>query len=195
MDRSRDRSACDAAPSRGSVLALVVLALNVTNGQVPIETFEVASVKATDPSYVGPSANSGGATTSDPERVVYKAVFLRQLLLEAYDMQAYQVIGPAWMGSQRYDIVAKVPAGTTKEQYRLMLQALLRERLALSLHREPREKTVFELSVAQGMPKLRIDHSPPHSKHTGRPTDCAHLGDLRCFFTSAQTRFSILTRQ
>ena len=38
-----------------------------------------------------------------------------------------------------YDVVATIPAGSTKEQVLLMWQRLLTERLQLKFHRETRE--------------------------------------------------------
>jgi uncharacterized protein (TIGR03435 family) len=143
-------------PRRGG-LAFAILTSILTSGGTFAQTFEVASVKVTDPKYVGPYRISGGPGSSDPERVVYRAIFLNQLVREAYDVQLYQVIGPSWMSSQRYDIVAKVPAGATREEYRLMLQALLRDRLALSVQREQRKKTVFELIVARRSNNLKVE--------------------------------------
>ncbi len=159
------------------LVPLALLAWNVTDARASAQTFEVASMKATDPSYVGPVVTNGGPGTRDPERVVYKATFLSLLLLEAYDVKRYQVIGPGWMHVQRYDIEAKVPAGTTQEEYRLMLRSLLKERLALSVHWERREKTVFELVAGKAPPKLRVDHNSDHSifnipSAAGRRAEC-----------------------
>ncbi len=48
-----------------------------------------------------------------------------------YGLPFHQVLGPPWIDSERYDIVAKVPAGATKEQVNVMLQN--QEQLGLRL--------------------------------------------------------------
>src|SRR5712691_10581033 len=83
-------------------------------------TFEVASVKTSPPVpptggvYFGPAR--GGPGTPDPGQITWSYPTLKTLLMTAYDVKAYQLSGPAWLDTERYDIVAKVPAGATKEQ-------------------------------------------------------------------------------
>ena len=64
---------------------------------------------------------------------------LAELIPIAYNVKPFQVAGPDWMSSQRFDILARMPEGTTKEQVPEMLQALLAERFQLKIHRENRE--------------------------------------------------------
>jgi uncharacterized protein (TIGR03435 family) len=56
--------------------------------------------------------------------------------MTAYDLKTYQVVGPAWMDTERYDVVVKVPAGTTKDQVNTMWQNLLAERFAVKIHHD-----------------------------------------------------------
>jgi uncharacterized protein (TIGR03435 family) len=62
--------------------------------------------------------------------------------------------------NDRFDIVANVPAGATKEQVPLMLQALLEERFGLRIHREKRDVSGFELAVAKGGLKMKTAEAP-----------------------------------
>jgi uncharacterized protein (TIGR03435 family) len=66
------------------------------------------------------------------------------------------------MGPNLYVIDATMPPGTTKEQYRAMLQNLLAERFHLAVHHETRNFPGYELAVAKGGPKLK--ESTPDSK-------------------------------
>jgi len=43
----------------------------------------------------------------------------------AYRIKDYQVSGPDWLAGARFDIVAKLPEGATRDQAPEMLQALL----------------------------------------------------------------------
>lgn len=57
------------------------------------------------------------------------------------------------MTAQKFDIVAKMSDGSSKAQIPEMLQALLAERFALSIHRESRELAVYALVAVQNGPK------------------------------------------
>jgi uncharacterized protein (TIGR03435 family) len=122
-------------------------------------TFEVASVKPSAPIrqgdrvYFGPPR--GGPGTPGPGQITWSYATLKALLTAAYDTKAYQVSGPAWLDTERYDIAVKVPAGATKEQVNAMWQNLLAERFGLKLHHESTEFPVEELVVAKGGPKLK----------------------------------------
>jgi uncharacterized protein (TIGR03435 family) len=98
---------------------------------------------------------TGGPGTSDPGRIHYPAVTLEFLLMNAWAVNNYQIDGPAWMKSERFDIDATMPAGTTREQLRGMLQNLLSERLKLAMHRETRDLPGYSLVVAKGAPKFK----------------------------------------
>ena len=58
-------------------------------------------------------------------------------------------------GGARFEISAKVPPDTTKEQFRVMLQNLLAERFRLVIHREKKEMQVYNLLVAKGGLKVK----------------------------------------
>ena len=94
---------------------LLCLASVFAFGQTPDSpTFEVASVKRTPPPepnarvFFGPPR--GGPGTSNPGQITWSNAALIGVLLIAYDVQIYQVTAPDWMNTERYDIVAKVPA-------------------------------------------------------------------------------------
>ena len=59
------------------------------------------------------------------------------------------------MKTERFDILAKMPEGATKEQVPEMLQSLLAERFGLTFHKEMREQPVYAPVVAKGGPKLK----------------------------------------
>jgi uncharacterized protein (TIGR03435 family) len=98
---------------------------------------------------------SGGPGTKDPSRFTCENFDLAALIEMAYDIPYYLLSAPGWTADKRFDIVAKVPEGTTKEQFRLMQQRLLIERFKLVVHRETKEIPVIELVVAKGGPKLK----------------------------------------
>jgi uncharacterized protein (TIGR03435 family) len=62
--------------------------------------------------------------------------------------------GPQWLDDP-YEIEAKAEKPVPARELKLMLQALLLDRLKLALHHETREVTVFDLVVAKGGAKLQ----------------------------------------
>ncbi len=115
--------------------------------------FEVSSVKPAAPDQKGP-VTRGGPGTGDPGQATFTGVTLSSVLMTAYDVKAYQIQGPGWLGAEKYDIVAKVPAGTSKEQFHLMLQNLLTERFRMTLHHESKQFQGFELTIGKNGSKL-----------------------------------------
>ena len=122
-------------------------------------TFEAASVRPSAPVpptggvYFGPAR--GGPGTPDPGQITWSYVSMKAMLLTAYDVKNYQISGPAWLDTERYDIVAKVPPGATVEQARVMWQNLLAERFGLTVRHQPKEFQVQELVIAKGGPRLK----------------------------------------
>jgi uncharacterized protein (TIGR03435 family) len=114
--------------------------------------FEVASVKA---------AQQGGRplVKSDPAQWSCLNCSLEALLTQAYAVFEYQIDGPAWMKTTRFDVAAKLPAGGARD-FRQMLQALLTERFKMKTHRESREMPVYELVIGKGGPKLEEVATP-----------------------------------
>jgi len=92
---------------------------------------------------------------------VIRNIALRRLILIAYGIQDYQLWGdPSWIRSEHYDIQAKADGNTSVQQLEgAMLQALLKERFKLTLHRETRELPVYALTVGKGAAKLH------HTEH------------------------------
>jgi uncharacterized protein (TIGR03435 family) len=139
----------------------------IANGQ---PAFEVASIK----SATGGRGNfmRGGPGTNDPALYRCERCELRVLLMQAYNVNNFQLLRPSWMETAVFDVIAKVPEGTTKEQYRLMLQNLLAERFKLSLHRDKKEAQMYDLVVAKGGPKLKESaegRSQEDAVPSGRP--------------------------
>ena len=117
--------------------------------------FEAASVKASSPPPFDHSFCRGGPGSSDPGLFRCENFSLANLVNWAYELGANRLSAPDWMNSTSFDISAKVPKGTTKEQLCLMLQNLLADRFKLATHHETRESPEYRLVVANGGPKLK----------------------------------------
>jgi uncharacterized protein (TIGR03435 family) len=142
-----------------AISVLAALACGILCGQ----SFEVASIKPSPPPdprgmRVG---MSGGPGTLDPGRFTTQNFDLTNLITVAYDIPYYRISAPDWLREARFDIVARVPDGATKEQFRVMLRNLLTERFKLVLHYEKKEMQVYELTVAKNGPKLQESTGDP----------------------------------
>ena len=122
------------------------------------QQFEVASVKPSGPPPQGPRIEGrllGGPGTAGPGRITDSRVTLQRLLREAYVVDFDQIQGPGWIAEEKYDIEAKVPAGATKDDLKVMFQHLLEERFKLVLHHITKDFPVYELTIAKGGSKLK----------------------------------------
>src|SRR5450759_3975230 len=115
-------------------------------------TFEVASVKPSAPVNIGDLHNfrilTGprfGPGTEDATRWVCDNCSLGMLLAEAHDLKRFQITGPRFLDSERFDVVARVAPGATKDDLRAMQQNLLAERFGLKARLEKKETQVFDL--------------------------------------------------
>ena len=118
-------------------------------------SFDVVSVRPTIGQKPVLGAARGGPGTQDPERFGGDAMTTMQLASLAYGVRPLQISGPEWLNTARYDISAKIPAGTSREQFKLMVRQVLEERFALKAHHEMKEFTAYNLVVAKGGLKLR----------------------------------------
>lgn len=116
--------------------------------------FEVASVKASPQDGFGASFR-GGPGTTDPGRIRASGVTLMLLIARAYGRRPDDISGPAWLDENKYEVIATLPSGSTKEDYMMMLQGLLAERFHLVVHTEARQAAVYSLQLATNGPKLR----------------------------------------
>jgi uncharacterized protein (TIGR03435 family) len=126
-----------------AALILVVPALAFTQTPAAPLSFEVAVIKPAETITAATIASGKLHVGMNVEgsRVDIGYMSLADLIPLAFNLKPYQISGPDWMGAQRFDILAKMPEGATKEQVPEMLQALLAERFQLKVHRENREHT------------------------------------------------------
>ena len=133
--------------------------------------FEVASIKPSPPPAPGMGivvGCRGGPGTNDPALYTCQNISLSNLVTVAYRIDYYQLSAPDWATMARFDLRAKVPEDTTKEQLALMIQGLLADRFRLVVHRESREIQRYELTVAKDGPKFK-DAAPPPQGTPGTP--------------------------
>lgn len=135
-------------------------------------SFEVASIK--------PSAGDGHMVTvqmAPGGRYTASGVTVKLLIQQAYDVRDFQISGgPSWLTSERYDIVAKAETNANREQVKLMLQSLLKERFNLVLHRETRDLPIYSLVVGKNGHKLHLSEIQPSEQPGGPPANAPQGG-------------------
>jgi uncharacterized protein (TIGR03435 family) len=156
---------------RRLAIGLALTAISVFGQSKPTSAkpaFEVATIKPAppiDPAKMLATLQSGGkmpiGATIDSHRAEYLYLDLKSLMTYAYGVKPYQITGPDWMSTTRFDIVAKMPDGATKDDAPQMLQSLLEERFKLATHRTSAEHPVLALVVGKGGPKLKASTGTP----------------------------------
>jgi uncharacterized protein (TIGR03435 family) len=161
---------------------LVLLIPTFIFSQAASLSFEVASIKpsAEITPQLGKAIIASGklhvGMSVDGARVDIGYLSLADLIPIAFAVRPYQVSGPEWMKVQRFDILAKIPEGATKEQVPEMLQALLEERFKLKVHRENRDFPVYGLVVGKSGSKLKESPPEPDTPATDAPQPGVTVG-------------------
>jgi len=138
-----------------ALLAAVFLGCGSLPAQ-PLAVFEVATVKRSPPPE-GDAININLGRVRDG-MLTFGNASLSDCLRFAYGLVSdAQLDGPDWVKSMavRFDIVAKTGADTPRDQYPVMLRALLAERLKLALHFEKKELPYLALVPGKNGSKLR----------------------------------------
>lgn len=147
-------------------VTLVTVVSSAAFGQAPPPRleFEVASIKAAEPlNPMTPQVNVG--LHIDGAQVRFTYLSLKDLIRIAYRVKQHQVEGPEFLASERFDIAAKLPDGTTREQVPDMLQNLLADRFQVVTHRASKEFPVLALVIAKN--GLRMKEAPPDPELDG----------------------------
>lgn len=165
-------------PRAGGILYLLFPALGFSQQSNPL-SFEVASIKPAEtltPAMIAAGKIHVGMSV-DGARVDIGYLSLADLIPIAFKMKPHQISGPDWMkGGQRFDILAKLPEGSNKDQVPEMLQSLLAERFQLKAHRETRDLPVYALTVSKGGHKLKESPADPEAPAGPPPKGAITLG-------------------
>jgi hypothetical protein len=151
---------------RRAPLALAVAAAALAQTPASSPAFEVATIKPAPP--LNPMEIAQGKVhlgmSIDAARVDIGALSIGDLIRIAWEVKPYQVSGPEWMTTERFNILAKMPEGANKDQVPAMLKALLGERFKLAVHKENREHPVYALVAGKNGPKLEAAAPTPESQ-------------------------------
>ena len=113
--------------------------------------FEVASIHPSPPSETGSTGRvlQGG-------QVELRGITLQDLITIAYKVEDDRISGaPPWLGTDKFDILAKAPPQTEVDALLPMLRSLVEERFQLKTHTEDRPVPVYALTQGSRAPKLK----------------------------------------
>jgi uncharacterized protein (TIGR03435 family) len=132
------------------------------------DAFEVATIK---PATLDWPSGGRFIRMQTAHQFVAKNYTLRVILAAAYNLTPRAISGgPAWVDSDRYDIVAETPGQVrpTTEEQMSMLRKLLSERFNLTFHRQEKKFSIYALRVAKNGSKL-LTASTPDTSPEGPP--------------------------
>jgi uncharacterized protein (TIGR03435 family) len=151
--------------------------------------FDAVSVKPSDPN----SRNGTVVSLTRGGGLRVTNATLKDLIETAYDVRDFQILGgPTWVGVTKYDVTATpgtrpegaAASGPGNNNLRLRVQAMLKDRFQLRLHRETRSVPIYSLVVARGGIKagaMRATDSPHRGVNAGKGTilgEAASMADL-----------------
>ena len=114
--------------------------------------FETASVRPSGPN--SPRGSLGGPGTISPRRYSFYSATLLDLITIGWNMERFQVVSHIPLERDAFDVIATIPQGATKQQFRVMIQNLLAARFHLKFHIETRTFPAYDLRTGKKGPKL-----------------------------------------
>ncbi|HVZ20154.1 MAG TPA: TIGR03435 family protein [Vicinamibacterales bacterium] len=124
------------------LLALAGASLTTVAQEQRFEVVAIKPSKATD---------AGGRNDLQPGMYIGEGVTPRQLIALAYSpLSARQILGgPAWLGSERFDIRARFAGNVSRDVVQIMLRDMLSDRFHLATHVESRRTRALALVLAR----------------------------------------------
>lgn len=155
------------------ILIAVTWAVSLIQSARP--AFDVASIR--------PSRTSGAWfwDVTPGGRVVWRNCTLKRMILLAYRLQEYQVVGdPAWVSNDGFDVEAKPDSGAnpTNEQSRQMLQSLFEQRFHLQVEIEDKSGPMYAIVTVKNA--LHVPPISPHRSKRHRQIQMVRCHEVRC---------------
>lgn len=131
-----------------------------------LQTFDAASIKPSIRGRKGGEGSSFQRLDRSPTTLTLENTSLSLCIQYAYNVRFYQVEGPDWLNSERFDIIAKSAAPASSDEHRRMMRALLADRFKLALHRGSKEMNVYALTESKSGARLApAKPGTPNSLH------------------------------
>ncbi len=96
------------------------------------------------------------------------------LIRIAYGFDPDKILGgPSWLEMDRFDVIGKVPADSTPDSQKLMLQSVLEDRFKLVVHKDTRALPTYALTVGK---KSQLKEASGEEETGCRPQSSAPAG-------------------
>ena len=136
------------------------------------QEFEAVSIKPND------SGSGSSHTSSNQGRLTATNVSLRSLILQAFGLGDYQLTGPDWLSTQRFDMSAKFPEAFSGDKYQPALQSMLQKMLAtrfnLVTHHD--QKTLPVYGLATGRNGIKFKETADTGSHNSNSDNRHYTG-------------------
>jgi uncharacterized protein (TIGR03435 family) len=126
----------------------------------------VASVKSSPPGAAGGRGEGMNrqSINAEPGSLTMRNVSMSSAIRWAYDVPEFQISGPGWINTERYNIVAKSADAAPEDQLRVMLRTLLADRFKLAVHHEDKVMSYYVLGIAKSGLKFKPSESDGEMK-------------------------------
>ena len=150
-------------PSIPRTVFLALVAVAAWGQTAPV--FQAVSIK--------PSIEAAGLANVgvhiEGAQIACASLSLKDYIRMASRLMDYQIVGPDWLASDKFDITATLPAGATREQVPAMTLALLTARFGLKFHNDKKDFPVYALATAAGGLKMKAAAAGADDADTANP--------------------------
>jgi len=139
-----------------TVLSLTLISLAHAQENPPRLTFDVASIKLSQPGL------RGGGIKPLPGGTGYTAqnIPIKLIISLMYKVPMRQIEGgPEWLDNDNYDIEARIDHSASIDDLHTMFQNLLADRFKLKFHKEIKQGPVYALTVDKSGLKMKLNGS------------------------------------
>jgi uncharacterized protein (TIGR03435 family) len=138
--------------------------------------FAAASIRPGE--QPGPARKISFGMRVDPQRLTAENMSLKDLITRAYGLRPYQVVGPDWMTTERFNVTGTTTAPVAQDKITELLQPFLVRQFGIKMHRETKTMPVYLLEMAPGGPKMSPESSslPGAEGHIALAPAAASLG-------------------
>lgn len=141
-----------------STVVKLILAISLLLTPAYAQTFDAVSIRLNPPRtgfHFTTDSGSGGPGTADPGIFRCSECTLATLIAKAFDLRDYQFPEKSSLAENTFELMARIPAGATREDFLAMMQNMLKDRFALTWHFKDKTLNGYHLVIAKGGSKLK----------------------------------------
>ena len=154
----------------------------------PQPKFEAADVHVSAKAASGAAGNNQFVRTGPARggRYEVKTATMVDLIRIGYGFDSDKILGgPNWLEMDRFDVIGKVPADSTPETQKLMLQSVLEDRFKLVVHKETKPLPTYALTVGKKLQLKEADGTEESGCKPQTTSGAPAQGGVVMFMSSA----------